>query len=410
MSEPTEDLGFELPQPAQASRARVLVIVLLLIGGGFAFRYAQHKRGPADALPIGLAGNARVEVFTPKALQSDQALALPGVVRPLEETKIYPRTSGYVRRWLVDIGDKVKEGQLLVEIDAPDVDAQLAQARAQLEQARAAIKQAQAQAEYSKSNADRNISMEKQQLIAKGTLELAVSQAKSDEATVAADQANIVAMEANVRRLSEMAGFEKVTAPFAGTITTRTIDRGTLVGDAANAAAAIPMFTLVATDPVRVFVDVPQTVAASVRAGNDAQVIVREYGNRAFAGKITRAAGALDPDLHVMSTEIQVPNPDSALLPGMYVQAQLTLPVPHRVLELPGTALYTDAQGVRVATIDAQHKVHFVTVTIERDTGATYWVASGLTGDEKIVKIAVASLLEGDTVDVAAPAAAPASK
>jgi RND family efflux transporter MFP subunit len=164
------------------------------------------------------------------------------------------------------------------------------------------------------------------------------------------------------------------------------------------------MFTVVATDPVRVFVDLPQTVAPSVRDGTDTVVTAREYAGRKFAGKVTRSAKALDPDLHVMTTEIQVPNGDNALLPGMYVQTQLTLPVPHRVVEIPATALYSDAQGLRVAVVDAQLKVHFRPIAIERDTGATLWVASGLSGDEKIVKIAVASLSDGDTVELAVAA------
>jgi len=159
------------------------------------------------------------------------------------------------------------------------------------------------------------------------------------------------------------------------------------------------MYTLVATDPIRVFIDVPQTVAASMKVGTDAQVTVREFPGRKFAGKIARSAGSLDPDLHTMSTEIDVPNPDSALLPGMYVEAALTLPVPHKVVEIPATALYSDAQGVRVAVVDAQNKAHFVPITIERDTGATLWVATGLTGDEKLVKVAVPSLLDGDVVE-----------
>jgi RND family efflux transporter MFP subunit len=171
------------------------------------------------------------------------------------------------------------------------------------------------------------------------------------------------------------------------------------------------MYTLVATDPVRVYIDVPQSVAPSIKVGNEAKLMVREYGAREFAGKITRSSGALDPELHIMQTEIQVPNPDGALIPGMYVQAALTLPVPHRVLEIPATALYNDANGLRVAVADAQNRIHYAPITIERDTGATLWVATGLTGDERIVKIAVPTLAEGDLVDVsvAAPPASSAS-
>jgi RND family efflux transporter MFP subunit len=258
------------------------------------------------------------------------------------------------------------------------------------------VKQASAQRDFAKSNSTRYETLADQKLVSKAQVEQTQAQAATDEATVSAAESNVTAQEANVRRLQELQGFARVTAPFAGTISARSIDRGTLVGD----GSATPMFTLVATDPVRVFVDVPQSVAPSVRVGTDASINVREYAGRAFTGKVTRSSGALDPELHVMSTEIQVPNPDGALLPGMYVQVAITLPVPHRVLEIPSTALYNDSQGVRVATVDAQQKIKFVPITIERDTGATIWIASGLTGDERIVKIAVPSLLDGDAVEL----------
>ena len=139
-------------------------------------------------------------------------------------------------------------------------------------------------------------------------------------------------------------------------------------------------------------------------------VNVREYAQRPFQGQVTRSARELDPDLHTMQTEVRVPNPDGALLPGMYVQVQLTLPTPHRVLEIPATALYNDAQGLRVATVDAKQKIHFAKIVIERDTGATLWISGGLTGDERIVKIAVPTLAEGDSVDATAAVAKPPAK
>jgi len=150
---------------------------------------------------------------------------------------------------------------------------------------------------------------------------------------------------------------------------------------------------------------------ASPITGTEATINVREYPGRAFKGSVTRAAGALDPDLHTMTTEVQVPNLDGALLPGMYVQVAVNLPVPHRVLEIPATALYSDASGLRVATVDATNHIRFVPITIERDTGATLWISTGLTGDERILKIAVPSLLDGDSVEVAPtpPAAPPAA-
>lgn len=393
-----EELGFELPPPAKSSRTRVVAALVIVVGGAFVVGYTQHhKASGANPVVSESSGAVHVDVIKAKSLDSDRALELPGVVKPLEETKIFPRTSGYVRKWNVDIGDKVKEGQQLAEIDTPELDAQIAQARAQLAQAQAAVKQTIAQRDFAKSSAARYETLASQSLVSKAQVEQQQADAQTGEANVVAAQSNVAAQEANLRRLLDTKGFANVTAPFAGTITTRSIDRGSLVSD----NGTTPMYTLVATDPVRIFIDVPQSVAPSIRVGADAKLAVREYGGREFIGKVTRASGALDPEMHIMQTEIQVPNADGALIPGMYVQAALTLPVPHHVLEIPATALYNDAQGLRVALADAQNRVHYVTITIERDTGATLWVATGLTGDERILKIAVPSLAEGDLVDVA---------
>ena len=393
-----DDLGFELPAPVKSSRTRVVAVFSIVVAGAFVVGYTQHhKARGATAITSDASGSVRVEVITAKTLTSDRALSLPGVVKPLEETKIYPRASGYVRRWAVDIGDKVKEGQLLAEIDTPELDAQIAQARAQLAAAKASVKQATAQRDFAKSSSARYETLAGQKLVSQAAVEQQQAEAQTGEANVTAAESNVTAQEANLKRLIDTKSFANVTAPFAGTITTRSVDRGSLVQE----NGTTPMFTLVATDPVRVFVDVPQSVAPSIKPGAEAALTVREYGGRAFTGKVTRSSGALDPELHIMQTEIQVPNPDGALIPGMYVQAALSLPVPHKVVEIPATALYSDAQGVRIATVDAQNRVHYVPITIERDTGATLWVATGVTGDERIVKIAVPSLAEGDLVDVA---------
>jgi RND family efflux transporter MFP subunit len=397
MTQSNDDLGFELPAPVKSSRTRVVAVLGVIVAIAFVIGYTQHHRSAHSAVVTAAdpGGALHVEVVTPKTLSSDRALELPGTIKPLEETKLYPRTSGYVRRWAADIGDKVKAGQLLAEIDTPELDAQIAQARAQLASAQAAVKQAVAQRDYTRSSSNRYESLANQQLVSKAQVEEQQAAAQTGDANLAAAQSNVLAQEANLRRLLDSKAFANVTAPFAGTITTRTIDRGSLVSD----NGTTPMYTLVATDPVRVFIDVPQSVAPNITAGTPATITVREYGGRQFIGKVTRSAGALDPELHVMQTEVQVPNADGALLPGMYCTAALTLPVPHRVVEIPATALYQDAQGLRVATVDAQNKIHFVPITIERDTGATLWVATGLTGDERVLKIAVATLAEGDIVE-----------
>ncbi|MEO8701798.1 MAG: efflux RND transporter periplasmic adaptor subunit [Kofleriaceae bacterium] len=392
-----EDLGFQLPPPARGSRIGVIIAVTLVVGAAFGIGILRRSTAHGEVAVVGEAPKpVRVELGKPKLLTSDRALAMPGTVRPLEETQIYSRVTGYVKAWKVDIGDKVAAGQLLVELETPELDAQLSQARAQVAQARASVRQASAQRDYSKSNTARYETLADQKLISRSQVEQTQAQAATDEASVAAAQSNVAAMEANVRRLVDTQGFQKVTAPFAGTITTRNVDRGALVRE----GATTPMFTLVAMDPVRIFVDVPQSVAPSVKPDTPATVSVREYSGKTFEGKVSRSSGALDLELHTMTTEVRVPNPDGALMPGMYVQVAITLPVPHRVLEIPATALYSDAQGLRVAVVDRTHKVKFAKITIERDTGATLLVATGLTGDEDIIKIAVPTIVEGDTVEV----------
>lgn len=400
MSTEPDELGFNLPPPAKASRVMVLVAIAVVVGGAFAFGYLRQRKAHGETpVATAKADAPRVEVMKPVVLSSDRALALPGTVRALEETKIYARVTGYVRSWKVDLGDKVTAGQLLAEIDTPEIDAQLAQARAQLAVARAAVTQAKAQRDYSKSSSARMTGLSDQQLVSKAQVEQTQAQAQTDEAIVTSATSNVAAQEANVRRLLDLQAFARVVAPFAGTVTQRSVDRGALVRD----GATTPMFTVAATDSVRIFVDVPQSVAPSVKPGTSATVTVREYAGRKFEGKVTRAAGALDPDLHTMPTEVQVPNADGALLAGMYVQVAINLTVPHRVLELPATALYNDARGLRVATVDAQNKAKLVPITIERDTGATVQISTGLTGDERVIKIAVPALVDGDSVEVAAP-------
>ena len=403
----SEDLGFQLPPPSRTSRTGVVAVAAIVIAGAFGFGWMQRSkaRSRLDEAPATAASSVvKVEVMKPRVLESNREMTLPGTARALEQTKIYPRTTGYVRKWNVDIGDKVKAGQVLVEIDAPDLDAQLSQARAQLAQAQAAVNQVVAQSKYSRSNTQRYSSLADQKLVSQSQVEQTQAQASTDEASVAAAQSNVSAQQANVRRLVETQGFLKVVAPFAGTVTSRSIERGDLVSE----TKSTELYTIAATDPVRVFVEVPQTVVASVNPGSPATITVREYPGRKFEGKITRSAGALDPELHTMTTEVRVPNPDGALKPGMYVQAALSFPAPHRVVEIPSTALYSDSQGLRVAVVDAQHKLHYVPIAIERDTGATLQVATGLTGDERLIKIAVPGLAEGDAVEVA-EAAAPAA-
>ena len=207
-----------------------------------------------------------------------------------------------------------------------------------------------------------------------------------------------------MRRLTDLQQFSKVTAPFAGTITSRSIDRGSLV----TAGNATPLFRVAATDTVRVFVQVPQDVAPNVSVGGPAKVTIREFAGRVFEGRVARTAGALDPVTRTLNTEIRVPNPEGTLLAGMYAEVSLNLSAPRQVFEIPATALLSDAQGLRVALVTPQNTLHLQPITIERDLGASLQIGSGLSGNDRLVQIAGADLSEGQKVEPLAVKAPPA--
>jgi RND family efflux transporter MFP subunit len=339
----------------------------------------------------------RVETVVAKTLASDRAVSLPGTVKPLEETVLYSRASGYVRDWKVDIGDRVKDGELLAEIETPELDQEIAQGHAQLAQAEAGIAQATANRNFSQATLDRYTKLTKEGVATQQDLDQKAAQANVDLASLDVAKAMVKTQRANLARLEQLKAFARVVAPFSGTITARTVERGALVAPGSTA----PLFRLAAVDPVRVFIDVPQDVAPGVHPGAEASVTVREYPGRTFTGKVARTAGALDSASRTLSTEVRVPNGDGALLSGMYAEVALSVPLPHRVQELPATALLTDAQGVRVQVVGDDGVVRFVPIVIERDLGATVHVSNGLPEGARVVKIASTDLSEGSRVEVA---------
>lgn len=402
------ELEFELPEPAKPSSARVIVIALgalVVIGAAFVIGYLPRHKAKQD-LAEGTreteGGNLRVQVFTPKAKSSDRAMSLPASVQPLEEAVIYARANGYIKAWKVDIGDAVKEGQLLAEIDTPEIEQQLAQAKAQLAQADAALVQAKANKGYSKTTLERLTALAPKGVTSQQELEKAQAQSLVDDSSVEVAQANVEAQKANLGRIQQTLGFARVTAPFAGTINQRNIERGSLV------SMSTPLFRLSQTDTVRVFIQIPQDVAPSVRLDAPAQVSVREFPGRTFEGKVARTAASLDATSRTMQTEIRVPNEKHELLGGMYATVALTFPSPHRVWELPATAVMSDANGVRVAIVE-NGKLRMSKVMVERDNGATMDISSGIADTDKIVKLATTELFDGRAVDVVPDLAAPAS-
>ena len=404
--EPPHDahhLGFALPRPRRLSRRRlaaVAVVVLALATVAFVVGYLPHleaRQAVERGARAASSAVRRVEVITPKVMSSARDLLLPGSVQPLEETVVYARANGYVRRWLVDIGDHVRGGQLLAEVDTPELDQELAAARAQAAQAQAAVIQARANRDLSRTELARYERLAPVGVATEQELAQRRARAVVDEAGVRVAEANAASQEANISRLTQLKSFARVVAPFDGVVTQRSIDRGALV----TAGNSTPLFRVVAMDPVRVFVQVPQDVAPSVRAGTAAKVLVREYPGVTFEGKVARAAGALDATSRTMNTEVRVPNPAGKLLPGMYAQDSLSLSVPHRVLTVPATSLLSDAKGSRVAVVGDDGRLRLVTVEVERDTGSAVELASGLTGTERVVRIGNPSLADGMAVEVA---------
>lgn len=394
------DLGFDLPPPARLSPGRVAVYLLLGVGAlsaAFVFGWLPKRQARHDVeagTEAKLDSVPRVIAAVPKVLSSDRSMVLPGSVSPLEEAEIRSRANGYVSRRIVDIGDKVDAGALLLEVDTPELDQQLEQARAQLAQANAALVHARADSEYAKTSLARREKLAPSGVTSEEELDKARSEAKVADASIAVAQANLDAQAANVRRLTNEKSFARVTAPFPGTIVSRTTEKGSLVSPTAE------LYRIATTDPMRVLVEVPQDVATGVKNGISAKVTVREFAGRTFDGTVARFASALDSRSRTMTTVVHVPNPKGELLSGMYAQVELSLPMPHRVLEVPATALIADSRGTRVAVVDADHRIHLVPIVIERDTGPTLQIATGIADTDKVVAIPSAELTEGRQVEI----------
>lgn len=396
---PHADLGFDLPAPRRLTRSGAVALGagLCLALGALAFVGWLPKHRARSELVRGVSeaetALRRVEVVTPRTSSSDRAVVLPGSVRPLEETVVYPRANGYVRAWKVDIGDRVAQGDLLAEIDTPELDQQLEEARAEAEKTKAVLAQAEVNRELARVNFERYSALVPEGLAPASDLEDRKAQLQVAEASVRVAEAAVSASSAKIRQLAQIKAYARVTAPFAGTVSARSIERGSLVSPTTQ------LFTIAATETVRVFVGVPQNLAPAVRAGTEAGVTVREFPGRTFQGKVARTAGTLDPATRTLNTEVRVPNDARELLAGMYAQVSLNLHVEHRVLEVPATALLNDASGLRVAVVDAENRVRFRPVTIERDGGATLWLASGVEENERVVRVVNATLAEGQLVE-----------
>ncbi|MDB5308777.1 MAG: efflux transporter periplasmic adaptor subunit [Gemmataceae bacterium] len=381
------------------------LVVLLLVGGlaaGTVPRVNRDRAVREQAAAIA-AEPPRVAVATATRVAADAMRVLPGTCLPLTETAIYPRTTGYVKRRAVDIGDRVEAGQVLAEIATPEVDAQLEQARAALTQDAANVVRAQAQEVYARAQVKREQRAYESGAESRDLYDSAVANFAVTTATVRATEATLKVDEANIRRLEAVQSFQKVTAPFDGVITARNVDPGALV-QADTPATVRELFHLMRTDVVRVWVYVPQTFATALKPGQKATVYRREDPARMFAGTVVRTADALDPSTRTLLAEIHVRNPDNVLRPGMYLQVKFTFDREVFPVTIPAAAVVIRTEAPTVGVLDPSNTVHYRKVQLGRDHGAEVEVTVGLSPGEVVVVRPGDELPDGALVEPVAPA------
>jgi membrane fusion protein (multidrug efflux system) len=331
-----------------------------------------------------------VSVIRATRIEGESAMVLPGTLKAYVESPIYARTNGYLKKWYRDIGSHVSKGDLLAEIDTPEVDQQLAQMRADLTTAQANLGLAgTTTARY-------------QDLLKSDS----VSKQDADNASgnYEARQAMVQSAEANVKRLEELESFKRVYAPFSGVITQRNVDAGNLINAGNGGSATKEMFDLAQIDPLRVFVSVPQSYGPSIHVGMKACLELSEYTGRNFCGQVARTANAIDPGTRTLLTEVDVPNPSGTLLPGAYAQVNFNAKLSGLRLTLPINALLFRPEGTMAAVVGPDGRLNLKKLVIGRDFGASVEVLQGITPEENIVINPPDALEQGEQVNVTAQA------
>jgi len=356
-----------------------LVAVLVVI---IAWRHIQVSRERNESSRV--SSQIYVDVISAKRDSKPHDLILPGDIQAFLVASLYARTNGYVKKWYTDIGAQVKEGDLMAELEAPDVDAQLRQSVANLGQARANL-------EIARLSFEREKDLKQKQV---------VSDQEFDQArtTFEAQGAAVKSGEANVQNLQVQQGFQKITAPFTGVVTKRLVDIGALVSAGSGNAGTL-LFNVAQSDPLRVFVYVPQTNAPDIHEGQEAKILVDEYPGRDFTGTVARTAGAIDPTSRTLLTEVDIPNHDGALYAGMYGQVKFTLKQENPPILIPSNVFMFRTEGTQVAVVK-DGKIHFQTVKIGRDLGAFLQVTSGIDDGMQLVVNPTDDLREGSEVQV----------
>ena len=360
-----------------------------------------HAHGVAKAGENAFAAAPPVDVVIARAPAVGQDLVLPGETAAWYETTIYARVNGYVAKWQVDIGDHVQKGQVLATIETPELDAELEAARAQLKASQAQVGARGAEAEFSRTTNERWRDSPKG-VVSDQERESKKADYESAEARLNAAVAQVALDKSKVDQYSAMAEFKQVKAPFEGTITERKIDVGNLV-TAGSGSTTTPLYRMAQTDPLRVFVDVPQSASGELmKAGVPAEIRATGAVGGVFSGKIARSAESINAQARTMRVEVDMPNANHALVPGMYVNIAFKLP-PRGLVEVPAAALIFRAAGTQVARVAEDGKIHFDDVAIARDNGSLVELASGAKPGDRLVLNISSQIASGQTVAVNEP-------
>lgn len=371
--------------PIRLTRIAQIVVALVIIGLliGFVPRWIHRHQllaeTRADSTPT-------VDVVSPTAAKPDFGTPLPAEVQAFVQASIHARASGYLKNWFVDIGEHVTNGQVLAEIDTPELDQQLAQAKAELDQANASL-------ELAKTTADRWTELLK-------TASVSEQETAEKTADYTLKQANVEAAHANVQRLEDLKNFDRVTASFDGTVTLRNTDIGQLI----SANSGPELFRLAQTNPLRVYVRVPQPLVHAIAPGQKAELTFQELQGRTFEATVTRTAGAVDPSSRTLQVELQVANPRGEILAGSYAQVRFTEATDPHVLTLSDSALVFRAQGMQVAVVGSDNKVQMRSIKLGRDFGNVVEVLSGLQPGDRAIVNPPDSIADGMTVQISQPA------
>jgi RND family efflux transporter MFP subunit len=391
--------------------AGLVVVLLLAIGIVPRVLRGREARSVVHASTVLL---PEVIVIHPKVAPAQTSLSLPGNLQPMYSASVFARTNGYIAKRFVDIGSRVKAGQILAIISSPEVDQQLNQARAQvlqagaaLQQSTAALQQAAANLDLARITRDRYAHLIGTRAVTQQSVDETDQTYKARSADVAAANANIAvaganlkSQQANVQRLMQMQRFERVVAPFDGVITARNVEQGDLVNDGSGNGTR-SLFSIAQSNVLRVQVEVPQSAALSIKDGQPATLTVQERPGRQYEATVTRDADSVDLAARTMLTEVQVDNRDGSLVPGMYGNVKFVITHNRASLIIPSTALVIDKNGMHVVSVTPDDRVHFIPVDIGQDMGSEVEISSGLHGGESLVTNPSDLLNDGQKVSIA---------